>query len=137
MREYLADAIFHDAHLLGVSIEGGILRLLFDGCAGRTQLCIADVYSFAVSGLQASNTVEGVYFEPITDDNCDAFITEIQTASGGVALLGDPVLIKASILRSGFSLLVVEPSEGASVLAMCRRDAVRFEQVENAVEGRA
>ncbi len=127
-RRYLLGAEgLHDASLVGIEFDDRALKLRFRHVNGsKVQLHIEDVIEVAVFGLGMRSTIDGIYTEEITTENVEKVIEEIRRASGNRVLLSPITRISQTILDKSACLLVVEPSEGGGVLAICELQKVRI-----------
>jgi hypothetical protein len=127
-RRYLLGAEgLHDASLVGIEFDDRALKLMFRHVNGsKVQLHIDDVIEVAVFGLGMRSTIDGIYTEEISTENVDKVIQEMRQASGNRVLLGPIIRISQMILDKPACLLVVEPSGGGGVLAICELQKVRI-----------
>lgn len=122
----------HDASFIGFQMEHGILQLKFRHVSNKAVcLQVSKVFEATAFGIGMRNTVEGVYIENIDINNVEYIVSELKIAAGHRILLGDMKKICDAILEMGASLLVVEPSEGGGVLAICDANTITLEVINN------
>lgn len=131
MRTYLyADKVLNDGMLIGLRVGKANAEAEFVSLEGaRFNLSIGKAMQVTPFGFGLRNTVEGIYTEQITPDSVLGIVAEVRKASSGRQLLGDDVRLCDYILREGMVLLVVEPSEGGGLLAICDPASIELIQV--------
>ena len=126
-REYLdCDVLLNESKFVGFEASGDTLKLKFVSGANQFCLEIGYAYDYTVFTVSKSSTVEGVYTEKIDESNVLDIVKEFRVSSNNSALLGNAQKLGELILASGWVLLVVEPIEGATVLAICDRHSIVF-----------
>ena len=120
--------IFHDAEFLSVSWSRSSFeaRLLLADRSERV-VKIQEIYDFVLFSLKKKNTLEGIYFESISEKNVREIVEEFRKLSFGVALLGNIEEIERYILTKCYELIVFEPSEGAGILVLAKRNCLHVE----------